>query len=297
MSVSAQVSRSIKEKISRHTADLFAGFSPMFAKEILEIRRTWKNLLLPLLIGFSAVASPFLARFMPQILRSIGGPAFSQIQLDTATYLDSYAQWTKSLTQLILIVAMLCTASTVTREINDGTAQTTLSYPISRSAFLLAKLAADTVYLIFLSVLGALTVTLLTHLVFAYDNPAKLMGATAVWLIGAFFFLCIALVASVSLSSSTAAIGVGLAVYLLMSLGTLIPALAHWTPIGTLSFPNEIISAGKAPDTLGSSAGTFSTETAHTFSMGEVVPCLVVTVVLSFILLAAATHIFRRRTL
>ena len=118
-----------------------AGFGPLLRKELLE---QWRTLRLPvvtmifLLVG---LGSPLLARFTPEILKSVGGDQF-QIVLPTPSAADAVDQLAKNLGQFGGLIAVLLAMGAVAAEKERGTAALLVTKPISRAAFLLAKLVA-----------------------------------------------------------------------------------------------------------------------------------------------------------
>jgi len=115
-----------------------AGLGPLLRKELLE---QWRTLRLPviatifLLVGLS---SPLLARFTPEILKSVAGDQFS-ITLPTPTAADAVDQLAKNLGQFGGLIAVLLAMGAVASEKERGTAALLLTKPVSRAAFLGAR--------------------------------------------------------------------------------------------------------------------------------------------------------------
>jgi len=94
------------------------GFAVFARKEALEIVRTWRIWVLPCMALFFALSGPLMAKWTPQIVSAVGGPAVSKIfqLIPTPTYLDAYGQWTKNLTQIVLIAIIIIYGSLVSGE-------------------------------------------------------------------------------------------------------------------------------------------------------------------------------------
>ena len=215
----------------------FAGFGPLLAKELTEIRRTWRWLVLPGLFLFFAVTGPVFARLTPQLLRSVVG---AQAVMPEPTYVDSWAQWTKNLTQLGAFVLLGTLGSLVSGEIRQGTALLVLTKPVSRTAFLVAKVVANTVLVVVSAVVGVLVTWGLTVALFTPVQAAPLIRATAAWLV--FAGMVIGLMAALSARFSTlSAVGLGFGVLIVLSLLGVWGPATRWTPAG---LPGAVVRLG-----------------------------------------------------
>ena len=215
----------------------FAGFGPLLAKELTEIRRTWRWLVLPGLFLFFAVSGPVFARLTPQLLRSVIGP---QAVMPEPTYLDSWAQWTQNLTQLGVFVLLGTLGGLVSGEVRQGTALLVLTKPVSRASFLVAKLVANTVLVVVSAVGGVLVTWGLTVAMFDPVQLGPLLRATGAWLV--FAGMVIGLMVALSTRFSTlSAVGLGFGVFIVLSLLGLWGPATRWTPAG---LPGAVIQLG-----------------------------------------------------
>ncbi len=139
-------------------------------KEFTEIRRTWRWLVLPGLLLFFAVSGPVTARLSPELLRSVLG---TDANLPTPTYLDSWAQWTKNLSQLGVFVLLGTLGGAVSGEVRQGTALLVLTKPVSRAAFVLAKVVANAVLVVVAVVIGMLVTWVTTVALFPRSTPPR----------------------------------------------------------------------------------------------------------------------------
>lgn len=214
-----------------------AGFGPLLGKELTEIRRTWRWLVLPGLFLFFAVTGPVGAKLSPELLRSVLG---AQAVLPEPTYLDSWAQWTKNLSQLGVFVLLGTLGGLVSGEVRQGTALLVLTKPVSRSAFLLAKVVANVVLVVLSAVLGVLVTWGLTVALFDPVHVAPLVRASAAWLV--FAGMVIGLMVALSARFSTlGAVGLGFGVLIVLSLLGLWGPANRWTPAG---LPGAVVKLG-----------------------------------------------------
>ena len=120
------------------------GFGAFLWKEFVEIRRTWRIWVIPGMLVFFGVTSPIIAALTPALVRSM---AASQpgvvIQIPPPTALDAYGQFLKNLNQFVLIAVIIAGAGVVSGERSSGTAVLALTKPLSRGAFVLAKILSQ----------------------------------------------------------------------------------------------------------------------------------------------------------
>src|SRR5215813_14212093 len=108
-----------------------------------ELREGWRTSRLPVivLIFFAfGLASPLLAKYTPELVSSLAGPV--QIVVPPPQTSDAIDQFLKNVGQNGILVAILLAMGAVAREKERGTAAFVLTKPISRAAFLAAKLGA-----------------------------------------------------------------------------------------------------------------------------------------------------------
>ncbi len=107
------------------------GFAPMLRKEFTEIVRTWRIWLVGAAFIAMGIADPILARYTKEILGSVVGDQMP-IEVPDPVYLDAFAQWTKDLSQLLIIVVLVVAAGSVASEINTGTLIEAADQPVSQ---------------------------------------------------------------------------------------------------------------------------------------------------------------------
>jgi ABC-2 type transport system permease protein len=206
-----------------------SGFAAFAGKEAREILRTWRIWVLPAILLFFALTGPVLARFTPQLLSALAGDQLKGLVLPTPTYLDSYAQWIKNLSQIALFALIIIYGSIISSELKSGTAVLVLSKPVSRTAFVVAKAAVHSTFLAALVVAGTLITWGLTAAVFGQAPGSALWASALVWLVFGVLFIALMTLLSVFISSTAGAAGAGLGVYALVSIA------AIWKPLGTYS--------------------------------------------------------------
>ena len=227
-----------------------AGFGPLLRKELLE---SWRTLRLPvvaaifLLVG---LGSPLLARFTPELVKEVAGDQFP-ITLPTPTAADAVGQLAKNLGQFGGLIAVLLAMGSVAVEKERGTAAMLITKPISRAAFLGAKLVAIGLTLavsIAIATSGAWFYTLVLFERLPIGGVAA--GAVLQWLT-LMAWASITFVGSTLTRSSLAAAGLGIVAFIVVGIVSVLPTVGRFMPTG-LDAPARALALGMpAPDVLG----------------------------------------------
>lgn len=223
------------------------GFETWIWKELLEISRTWRRFVLPLLLLIMAILSPVLAHITPELLRSLSSndPGVV-IQIPEPAAHDALRQWGQSLGQIILFGVIVISAGLVSSDLSSGAGQLALVKPLSRRAYILAKVTVLAGYLAVLTALGAVVCGVLTRLLFDTVPVRALAEITAVWLVLAGLFICIMALLSTALRSQTAAAGAGIGLYFIASIVGLWQPAKAYTPVGLMT-AYDAIALGHSP--------------------------------------------------
>ncbi len=224
------------------------GFETWVWKELLEISRTWRRFVLPLLLLIMAILSPVLARVTPDLLRSLSSSDPGVIiQIPEPTARDALRQWGQSLGQIVLFGIIVISAGLVSTDLSSGAGQLALVKPLSRRDYILAKVSVLAGYLAVLTIVAAAVCGLLTRLLFAATPVLDLAKITALWLVLAGFFICLMTLLSTALRSQTAAAGAGIGIYFIISIAGLWQPVKHNTPVGLMTAYDAIASGRPVP--------------------------------------------------
>ncbi len=118
-------------------------FFTIFKKEITELTRSKKILILSILFLFIAVSSPIIAKLIPTLLKSIPSTPGLIITLPTPTWNDALDQFVKNISQIAMIVIIFVFAGSIAEEKNKKTLEMVLTKPIPRNIFVLAKITSS----------------------------------------------------------------------------------------------------------------------------------------------------------
>jgi ABC-2 type transport system permease protein len=212
------------------------GFGPFLVKELREIAATWRLFVLPLMLLFCAVASPILALATPYL---IGTVANLPLKLPDPTVADAYAQWTKNLGQMVLLVVIVSFSGTVNGERTSGTAAIALSKGLTPAAFIVAKVAAAYALVVVPTALATVVMAITTRVAFGEAPLGSLIRATAAWLVLALWCVASVILLSTLVDSTSATAGLAIAVWLVLAALSAWGPAARWSPAGLVGAPSS----------------------------------------------------------
>jgi ABC-2 type transport system permease protein len=198
------------------------GLSVFMAKEFMEIVRTWRLWVLPLVMVSFAVMSPIIARLTPQLVGSIASDVV--IELPDPTTIDAYLQFSKNNTQIALFAIIISMAGMISGERRSGTAVLVLTKPISRGAFVVSKVVSNWALVIVATVLGWAVCLGVTALLFELNAVGDFVMGTVAWLVLALLMVAVVSMFSAVIKSQAGAAGAGVGFYLVMVI------LSAWGP-------------------------------------------------------------------
>ncbi len=222
--------------------------SIFFKKELLASWRSYHVLILLISFLFLGMFSPLAARFTPQILESFipEGVVFA---LPEPTYIDSWLQFFKNMSQLQLIIVIIIFSGLLANEHQNQTLPMLLAKGLSGRSIILGKFLSAAL----LTAAGLLLgfVACLFYTWFYFNSGLSLSIAVGVagqglgYLVVIAFFLCFgslfAKLSSVLLS------GLG-SLALLLALN-IFPAAVRWNPVTVFSAGSALLQPGtKIPD-------------------------------------------------
>ena len=220
------------------------GYLAFLRKEVREILATWRIVVIPATLLLCAVASPLLAKATPYL---VGTLANLPLALPDPTVSDAYAQWTKNLGQIALLVVIVSFAGAVTSERTSGTAVLALSKSLTPAAFLLAKVTAGVGLVVTSSFVATVVMWGVTWAVVGASPLGELVAGTAAWLVLALLCLAIVVLLSSVLDATSASAGLGIGAWVVLAaIGAWGPA-SRWSPAGMVSLPSTLASGTEAP--------------------------------------------------
>ncbi len=246
------------------------NFFAVFRKEMTEQWRTYRFLIVAAVFAAFGLASPLLAKFTPEMLKSIPDvPPELLAAIPAPTVTDAVAQYVKNMSQFGIILALLMAAGMAVQEKERGTAAFFLTRPVSRETFLLVKFAALTVTFLASLLLAAVGCWYYTMILFEPLAWGPFLVLNGLMMVAFLVYMALSLLASVIARSSGAAAGLAfVALVLVGGVGSL-PRIGDY-------FPGKLFEWGAA-QTFGTADPSWA---AFGVSLGIVVAALMIAIVI-----------------
>lgn len=201
-----------------------------FRKEWLELIRSYRLLVVAIVLVFFGLTSPLLAKFTPELITLLpGGEDISKL-IPTPTVWDAVAQYVKNMGQFGIILALLLTMGAVAQEKDKGTAAMMLVKPLPRGAFLASKFVAQSAMFAITLVAAGIACYYYTLLLFEAMDVLHWLILNALLLLYVLVFVAITLFCSTLTKSQAAAGGVALGIMVILGLVGAIPGLGKYLP-------------------------------------------------------------------
>jgi ABC-2 type transport system permease protein len=215
------------------------GYRELLEKEMIEAWRTYRFGVVVALFLVLGITAPILTRYLPDIIKAFA-PAGFNVEVPDVGIADVLDQLLKNVVQFGALAAILVTMGSVASEKERGSAAFVLAKPVSRTAFLCAKVVAigmTFAVAIALAVAGAWVYTGLF-----FDSPPVLPWiklGVVIWL-STMVYASITFLGSVVMRSSLGAGAVGFAGLIALSLASIVPFFATYLPAGLVSVAKAV---------------------------------------------------------
>ena len=209
----------------------------LLRKEILELWRTRRFLVVAAVMLVFACLGPLSIKYMPLILASLPGvPAGLGDVMPAPDVGMAVTEYVENLSLFGLILAILMSMGTVVGEKERNTAAMVLSKPVSRAAFLGAKMIACSVVFLVGIALAGLAGYYYLGVLFEWLNPLGFLALNGLLQAYLMMYLAITLFASTIARSQPAAAGIPVAVLILLGLLGAIPSFSVKLPAQLLKW-------------------------------------------------------------
>ena len=215
------------------------GYRELLEKEMVEAWRTYRLGVVGALFLVLGITAPVLIRFLPDIIKSFA-PAGINVDVPDLGISDVLDQLLKNLIQFGALAAILVTMGSVASEKERGTAAFVLAKPVTRTAFLGAKVVSIGMIFAVATALAVAGAWVYTGLL--YFSPPVLPWiklGVVIWL-STMVYVSITFLGSVLMRSSLGAAGVGFAGLIALSLASVVPILSTWLPAGLVAVAKSV---------------------------------------------------------
>jgi ABC-2 type transport system permease protein len=214
-------------------------------KEWLEQWRTYRLLMVGVVLIVFGLLSPLIAKYTPEIIKLVpNGEAIAQL-IPTPTMMDSVTQYIKNISQFGVILALLLTMGAVAQEKDKGTAAMMLVKPLPRVTFLVAKFTALALMFAVAIALAGVACYYYTWLLFRALDVPRWLALNGLMLVFVLVYVALTLFCSVVTKSQAAAGGLALCLLFILGLTGSIPGLGKYLPGQLLAWGGGLM-AGKA---------------------------------------------------
>jgi len=219
------------------------GFGALLKKEITEQLRTYRIVVVGGVFLLFGITTPLMLKYLPELIKLAGEQM--EINVPPPTAVQSLAEYSGTVGQIGVLVAVLVAMGSVANEVQRGTAAMTLSKPVSRAAFVSAKLAA-------MSLTFAVSLTVASVVCLAYTvwligpvNVASFAGLNL--LVCGFLVFCLAVTVLFSslFRSSLAAGGVSIGILVAQAGLSVLPWIGDYMPGKLLGWGTGLLGDGK----------------------------------------------------
>ena len=216
------------------------GLGPLLKKELKEQFRTYRWLIVGGIFLLFGITTPLMLKYLPEILK-FAGDQLTIIDIPTPTAVQSLSEYTGTIGQIGVLVAVLVAMGSIANELRHGTALITLSKPVSRLAFVTAKLIA--VSLTFIGSMVLASVFCYAYTVWLIESSDVMSFVGQNLLLGLFLIFCLAvtLLFSSLFKSSLAAGGISLAIIVAQAGLTALPRFGDYMPGSLLNWGIELL--------------------------------------------------------
>lgn len=208
-------------------------------KEVLEQWRSYRLLVVVLVLGLFGLLSPLGAKMMPDIFRLMpGGDEIAKL-LPEPTIIDAVDQFNKNHVQFGFILALLMTMGVVVQEKERKTAALVLTKPLSRRSFILAKFSAMGLTFFIGTFIAGAAAYYYTLLLFEAPSASGWLLLNVLLWVFLLVHVAITLFFSTLSRSMVAAGGLAFAVLIIISLLGTLPTVGEWLPSQLVSWGHQ----------------------------------------------------------
>lgn len=230
------------------------GFGPLFVKELREQWRTRRLLVVAIVFAIFGIGSPLLAKYTPELIAALASKEVADA-IPPPTTADAVDQFLKNLGQTGVLAAILLAMGSVATDKERGITALLLTKPVSRGAYLLAKLLAIGVTLLVGVAIGGAAGYGYTAWLFETLPVGGYAAMCAMLLLQLLAYATLTFLGSTLTRSALAAAGIGIAALVVVATISALPEVGRYTP-GGLVEPARALALGRSADVLASLAAT-----------------------------------------
>jgi len=244
-------------------------------KEIKEMIKTPKLIIIGSVFVFFAIIGPLSAKYMNELIAMFATDI--EISFPDPTHIQSWEQFYSNITSISMIVFLIMMTGTVVAEKNKGSIYLILTKNVTRTSLLLSKMVAGVLLFTSIFIISVLISWYYTWVLFGQVVYEGLMlSLFSVYMLGIFFSM-IAIFLSVILKSTTHAALLAFAIYAVLNILTILSSINLYNPAGAATL---VLNQLKGVDVT------------HNLIIN-----IIMTILISSILAVASVRIFKKQEL
>ena len=237
------------------------SFAIFFKKELTELVKTVKGVVLAVIFLVTGLSSPLIAKLAPEILKMSGFEITPEMMAAMAinyppNSIDSYAQFASNFNTLGLLLTIIVFSGLVANEKAKGTASYILTKNITRVQFVLSKFASSVAF-VFAS-LGIAAGTQIFYTKFLFEDDLAKTGDVVLFFLLVFlylvFIISLVLFSSVLAKNVTTATFLAFGIFMAFNIAAVIPKIGGYMPPSINDF--GIVTGATAIGDLGAGIAT-----------------------------------------
>lgn len=222
------------------------GFSLLIGKELREQTRTMRIVVVAAVFVLFGIISPLTAKYLPDIIKMFASDQIPLSLVPTPKTSDAVDQFLKNLSQFGTLAAILLAMGSVATEKERGTAGFVLTKPVSRLAFLAAKISAISLNLLIATVLAGVAAYWYTAILFEALPLAGFAASVGVLWLTLVVFAALTFLGSTLAGSAIVGAGIGIVALIATGLLGIIPSVGRFMPEGLITTARDL-ALGTAP--------------------------------------------------
>lgn len=221
-----------------------SGLGVLLKKELKEQLKTYRFLIIAVAFLFFGLTTPLMLKYLPEIIKIAGEDII--IDIPPATAVQALTEYAGTIAQIGILIAVLVTMGAISRENEKGTAAMVLSKPVSRLAFILAKLFALSISFIVALILASMACYGYTVLLLGEADIVAFIALNGLLILFFIVSISVTLLFSSMFKSQLVAGGLALVVLVGQALMVNIPKIGASMPSNLVSWGTGLLSGDTA---------------------------------------------------
>lgn len=216
----------------------------LIKKEWKELFKTGKIYALLFVFLFFSISSPFIAKFTPEIVKSLikeQGVEGILIKLPSPTWKDSFIQFFKNLNQLIFLVLVIVFIGSISEEKNRGTAMMVVVRGVDRRKWAVSKFIFQILITLILLFISYFICFYYSFMLFPETEFIPSLSTTILYAIYIFFILSLTIFSSSLGNNAIQSGGIFFGIFILFNILSIFPQINSYNPLYLSSLENQWI--------------------------------------------------------